>query len=339
MGPVKVAERRRETLTGGGGVPAYGCATRRGERVQCRRARSANLIDTAQVTPRGGRRVVHRSRVESLIKHALRKGAVRHSLGTFSWDVSADCERPVVLELEGRENPGDRTTVRKPGGRRIVHHANVWVDLGERCEVHALPPNYPLGLILEVPCRRCRACLSRRAAHWRLRAEAEINAAPRTWFGTLTLSPEARARAIMEAEATLSRGGSRYGDLSPREQFAEQHRVISKEITRWLKRIRKESEATLRYCLVAEAHKSGDPHYHCLIHEVFSTECVGERTLRGQWLLGFSKWNLVRDKRASAYVTKYLSKAALARVRASIGYGNTALAIDTPEIKVRSGVA
>lgn len=261
---------------------------------------------------------------------ALANGGNRDSLSQVSWDVSGDCETPFTMELEGRWNPGERDRFVK-AGERVVHvRGGHWQTEGARYERVRVENPWPVALILDVPCRKCRTCLARRAAHWRLRAEAEINAAPRTWFGTLTLSPEANARVTWEAEAKLSKGGERLGDLSPREQFAERHRVISKELTRWLKRIRKESGATLRYCLVAEAHKTGLPHYHCLIHEVFAEQNVGERTLRRQWTDGYSKWNLVRDKGSAGYVTKYLSKAALARVRASVGYGNTVLAIANP---------
>jgi len=56
---------------------------------------------------------------------------------------------------------------------------------------------------------------------------------------------------------------------------------------------------------------------------VRESDRIGERVLRRQWTLGFSKFNLVdeKDPRAAHYVCKYLSKTAEARVRASLQYG------------------
>lgn len=280
------------------------------------------MIVNAQVTP--ARRVLHRSRVTALAAHALANGGRRTSMTQVEWSVAGTCMSPHTIELEGRVNP-----IEDPRNWRSVEgHPDIVQDpRTSLTDVYRYRDTFrgtlPLVLVMDVPCRACTACLRRRAAHWRIRANAEISGAARTWFGTLTLSPEAHSSVTMQCELSLSRAGTRFGNLSASEQFAERHSVISRDMTLWLKRVRKESGAMLRYILVAEAHKSGLPHYHCLIHERVSWLPVGERTLRKQWTLGFSKWNLVRDERAAGYVTKYLSKAALARVRASKGYGKT----------------
>ena len=230
----------------------------------------------------------------------------------MSWDVSGDCMNSVHVELWGRQE-------RRP---KKLSAASI-ADLNE-IMAKAYLDRGTYTVEMETRCRRCKACLATRASAWRLRAKYELSLASRTWFGTLTLT--AHHQFIMGARASkrLRDGGTDWNKLTESEQFRERHREIGVELTKWLKRIRKESGASLRYILVAEAHKSGLPHYHVLVHEVFNSLPVSERTLRKQWLLGFSKFNLVREGQPAAhYVCKYLSKAALARVRASVAYGKT----------------
>jgi hypothetical protein len=84
----------------------------------------------------------------------------------------------------------------------------------------------------------------------------------------------------------------------------------------------------MRFLLVAEAHKTGLPHYHALIHEVDPERPVRSRILRQQWTLGFSQCKLVAqgdETKSASYVAKYLAKSAAARVRASQGYGQNAV--------------
>lgn len=71
---------------------------------------------------------------------------------------------------------------------------------------------------------------------------------------------------------------------------------------------------------MVEAHKSGDPHLHILVHEPEGP--VTKALLEKQWNLGFSHWRLVgADRKAAVYACKYLGKEALTRVRASFRYG------------------
>lgn len=179
---------------------------------------------------------------------------------------------------------------------------------------------------LEVPCRQCENCLRRRAAHWRMRANTEWQAASRTWFGTLTLKPEQHFRVLSEARAYCSKSldpeKRDFDSLPTEEQFALRHRIISREITLYVKRIRETSGAKLRLLCVAEEHKSGLPHYHMLVHEPNPAESISKAQLEAGWKWGFSNWRLVKDPRAAGYVTKYLAKSSKARVRASVDYGN-----------------
>lgn len=291
------------------------------------------MIITAQVTP--ARRVLHRSRVVRLAAHALSNGGVRKTLTHVHWDASGRCEAPQLIELEGRLNEREKASRWEP-----TEHANIlalWV--GNKDPVYRFadlfPHEAPIVVTMEVPCRRCGRCLRRRAAHWRARAMAEINGAPRTWFGTITLAPEHHLKAEYAAHSRLLAGGTVFAKLSEAERFREVHTEHGRELTKWLKRVRKESEATLRYILVAEAHKSGNAHYHCLIHETVGGGSVKERTLRTQWKLGHSKFNLVGDKRAAGYVCKYLSKSVLCRVRASKNYGTILVPTDIASIMKR----
>lgn len=155
---------------------------------------------------------------------------------------------------------------------------------------------------------------------WEHRARAEVQIAPRTWFGTLTLRPEAHATIGARCRARLARQGIDFDALPFGEQFEERHRMIGVEITKYLKRVRKASAPGFRYLLVCEHHKSGLPHYHLLIHEI-EDGCVKSATLASQWQLGFEQWRLLSDLRQATYLCKYLSKATVARVRASGRYG------------------
>lgn len=179
----------------------------------------------------------------------------------------------------------------------------------------------PLELNLHTRCRRCDKCRQARSSEWSFRATQETALSQRTWFATLTLSPAAHARALAEARVREDRQGVDFDSLPRNEQFALLHRAISVEITKYLKRVRFESKANIRYLFVAEAHKSGLPHYHALVHERPGSPPVLYKTLQDQWHLGFSQFKLAKDPRAAAYLCKYLSKDAAARVRASVGYG------------------
>lgn len=172
----------------------------------------------------------------------------------------------------------------------------------------------------DAPCRKCRTCLARRAAMWRMRSQIEFARAPRTWLGTLTFNPTARYLHVSRARELLSKNGMDFDSLPADEQFAELHRSCSRDITLFVKRLRATTSVPLRYLVVAEAHKSGDPHYHILIHETSPDYPVRHAPLKAAWQAGFSHWKLC-DPRGITYATKYLMKDARARVRASVAYG------------------
>lgn len=142
-------------------------------------------------------------------------------------------------------------------------------------------------------------------------------------MGTLTLAPKRHYHAYASASARLALHGIDIDTLSPGVQFNERHKEISKEITRYVKRVRKGS-GPLRFLLVAEKHRSGLPHYHMLIHEK-DTVGTREQVLSAQWTWGFSRWRVIAEKKQATYLCKYLGKELGARVRASQLYGKDVL--------------
>lgn len=244
---------------------------------------------------RKGHAVREYSRIAS---RALLSGAEQHSSSYIEWKASGSCESPVYVEC----NTSTVGSVFADGGRLRTdrHTTEIWAR-----------------------CRKCAPCLRARAMYWRTQIRLETDAANRTWFGTLTLRPDEHFKALVRARLRLSRSGIDFDALSIDQQFGARHQVIGPDLTKFLKRVRKESAAKLRYCLVAERHKSGLPHYHLVVHEV-GGQPVRHKTLQGQWKLGFSNWKLVDvndSAKSAAYVAKYLSKCAEARVRASKRYG------------------
>lgn len=183
----------------------------------------------------------------------------------------------------------------------------------------------PVNVEMQVPCRRCDNCLKRRSQHWYMRALSETRAAQRTWFGSLTLSPEQHVRVAAACRIQMAENGDDFDLLPQGKQFAMRHACISRELTLYLKRVRKRvPSCKFSFVCVVEAHTeklNGLPHYHMLIHEAPGSSPVPHRILSNEWRVGFSNWKLLVTATKVGYVTKYLSKSMLARVRASIDYG------------------
>jgi len=236
-----------------------------------------------------------------MVISALPQGMTRKSASRFEWDVSGRCQSPVSVELVGR-----------PAADWIQRLKFVVVAKGTK---------HSLIVELTTPCRKCPACLKQRMKMWAARAMHEVRNARRTWFATFTFSPEAfyamqcRALAIAEQRCIPT------NELTSDEVSARQSEECAKELTLFLKRIRKKVPShAVRYLLVREKHKSGLPHWHALIHESGAVP-IPYRVLDGAWKLGHSKFKLMEDERAAFYVAKYLGKSNEGRVRASIRYG------------------
>lgn len=220
---------------------------------------------------------------------AMAAGAWSTSPKAQFWDIAGKCSNPRVRTLEG-------------GRESDPEAGSVWLDIN-------------------VPCRKCPECLSFRSWFWRTRAKAEILKSSRSWMATYTVRPNNRVWFEMKASRKFKED---VRGLDPHRRFAAIAAEIGKEYTKYLKRVRKQSKAKMRYLLVFESHKDGWPHLHALIHE--QGVPITKACLEAQWPHGFTKIKLC-DMRASWYVTKYLAKSMDARVRASIGYGDTSLDI------------
>lgn len=226
--------------------------------------------------------------------HLADLGAIMHQPGQFTLDVSRDCSNPRYVEVSYTDQ----------------HRSKYRTWRG--------------NVEYTVPCRQCINCLKRRRRHWQARVYTELRQADRSWFGTLTIDPEHQFRAALRAEREGSRRGVLWSQMSDADRFNATVRALAPDLTMWLKRVRKNSGAQMRYCLVAEAHKSGLPHFHVVIHH--RVVPVRHKTLKDAWRLGFSDFKLVEDNRSVArYVSKYLAKALGSRVRASARYGNNDL--------------
>ena len=134
------------------------------------------------------------------------------------WDVSGRCQSPQTREL-----------VSTP----LILGRYRYGGMGETPQ---------RTLIMKVRCRMCDCCRRLKAALWTARAEAEVTTGPRNWFGTLTLSPAMHYQIVTRCRVRLRSGGTDFDSLSESEQFAERMTEIGREVTLWLKRIRKEAE-------------------------------------------------------------------------------------------------
>lgn len=216
-----------------------------------------------------------------LAARAMANGGVRRSIAAIHWDCAPGCAKPHEVWYVSRD----------------------WAD-------RARPgPSRSVQVLIEHPCRACEACLKRKRREWTRRAIQEYRRSYRSWLVTLTLRQDAVAALALRGRRSLPRG----------TEFQRVAREMSREATKWLKRVRKVTGARLRYMLVVEEMPGGDPHMHLIVHE--RSTPIGERALRRTWRLGFAHAKLIRDEVGAAYAAKYLSKTMLARVRASIGYG------------------
>lgn len=251
-----------------------------------------------------------RETVEALFKRGLAEGGSRKSMMRLEWDVSGRCQMPVTRYCDARPAPIGK-------GKYIM--------VGPHTEV-------PLQINLEVPCRKCKGCLRQRKALWSARAIEEYRLAVRTWFGTFTFTIDEHeyVRHLCVKQASLR--GEDYDLLTGEEQFLRRNQKCNRWLTLWMKRVRKNSKARLRYLMVCEAHKSGLPHYHALIHETDMDKPVTKRSLQDAWPHGYTSFKLLPSDESwrATYACKYLSKSILARVRASIDYGQHSKRIVLP---------
>jgi len=247
----------------------------------------------------------------------------------FRANLAMDCEDPIEIEVWGRYD------------RKCDQVKPIFVTVISRC-------------------RKCAACLKRKARFWTGRAMTEYQASPATYLVTLTLRPEMHYHFEAGMQLPLYRGRKLIRDAVAPERLAtatQRFRQLAQEegraVTAYLDRIRK--RARFRYLLVAERHMGnpssevfGKPHFHVLLHEQEvgalikaseyqehagrctvcdrwhkdAYECCDHAFVRTQWPHGFTKVVRCVDAKSAVYVCKYVSKDPMARVRASLGYGS-----------------
>jgi len=256
------------------------------------------------------RKYVSIDTVRSLVFHP---SAVRTGLTSARVDFSNGCENPVSIELVGlpdRVVDGARRArkVRSARTELVGDDTHIWFQQFPAEYSPARPQSVlRFWVDLNVACRKCQHCLKRRSALWAHRAYQEVKISSRTWFLTFTLSPTNRVRAKILASR-------RYGN----EDFSSIAKVVSNWFTLYMKRVRKNSGLKLRYLMAIEEHKDGFPHLHALVHEMGVP--LSKRVLQAEWPYGFTNCKLCSPDTAR-YVTKYLAKSQMARVRASLNYG------------------
>lgn len=218
-------------------------------------------------------------------------------------------------------------------GRQIVRYA------GNCHNPLAISQNAGTGALFvrwQVRCRKCPACRRAKMWYWTYAAihqtQQSLAAGRRTWFGTLTLTPEWQAEFERRAREGFMAGyGSSdipawWDDPTCDERFQRVRDEIVPELQKFWKRLRKGGHR-FKYLLVFERHKSGLPHMHFLLHEQEAP--ILKRHLEAEWPFGFTKIKLVggstyrkRDavQKAAFYVAKYLQKSDQSRQLASEGY-------------------
>lgn len=240
----------------------------------------------------------HYDHVANLFRRALANGAKRQSATRVTWDLSANCESPYTNVHVGRVS-------------RTNEHKHIIVQKGTRGTI---------TVEIVTRCRKCDSCRKAKKSLWRYRVKYETHNALRTWFGTLTMSPEKHTWCVYSARAQV---GNAWNALSEEQRFKEVAAIALKEVTKYIKRFRKNSKAEFRYFLVTERHKSGLPHFHMLVHEVNADRQVRHKHLSEAWDWGFERWRLLEpdNPNQALYLCKYITKDVTSRVRASQRYG------------------
>ena len=257
--------------------------------------------------------MVHDERSSNLLiaGRALSNGGRMNSLISTEWDFAGSCENPYKRSIRGAPAAGRDGTIAVVRG---VSKSPFYVDLSARC-------------------RKCGPCLRHRGYVWQQRCATELAMTQfmgyRAWFVTFTFKP------AFHLWALGSIGNDKRG-------FPQVARIANRCVTLWLKRLRKQGSA-FRYCVVMEPHLSGVPHLHGIFHEIDPGQRLTERKLRGSWSEnGFLRANLINLEegvgRSSAYLSKYLTKVMLARVRASKQYGRPVAPVPTGDVLLETPV-
>lgn len=296
---------------------------KRGFRVARSQARSPREEDKRGRKARYGEPPSWRS-VQALAARALANGAKWLKPGHLEWDLAKHCSR--AYERTVGAGPYSRGEARQAEGTGALASAH-------------------MSVTYRTPCRACVSCLEHRRRLWTARARYELRHSPDTLFGTLTFTKAWQDRWMQACRDAAREDGVDFDGLSAETQFARRVAHAGRIATKFIDIIRLYSPApviegkrvpNLRYMLVAEPHKGGQPHFHMLLHSIYAdypqasvkmlVRSTGREVdtwpfLETKWApYGFSAWRRVTEKSAG-YISKYLSKDSSARVRASEEYG------------------
>lgn len=259
---------------------------------------------------------------------------------SWRWVLSGDCTDPFTT-VYATDSKTDWRESQSTLVRRFVLGDDRVIPVGDKIDrgstfglVHKgyriKPERHHLEILTR--CRDCENCRAQRRGLWFHRAKAEVSGNYRTWFGTLTYRPEEAMRRGFSRDLELSSfakldhlvgapSGKVAKDLRDPQKAIVRH--SGPDITKFLKRVRKNAGRKIRYLIVPELHKSGVPHFHFLLHESEPGQYLTYRVIQAAWSHGFSQAKLVDGStHAASYVAKYLSKEMYGRVRASQRYGS-----------------
>lgn len=157
-------------------------------------AAKRGLDINAQVTPSPMRsQPIPQIPMASAVEYAWQA----HIAGSDAAELHGDCTSPIDRVLRG---------VGSIALSRLAQLAAIddwdyadgygWVP-GKEPEFR--PPN-TRSVTIRVRCRKCAECLAHKRRQWTARGIAEVRHSMRTWFGTLTVSPERRFQAKLMAD-------------------------------------------------------------------------------------------------------------------------------------------
>ncbi len=223
--------------------------------------------------------------------------AVIHDPGYATADYSGRCERPIIIDRAGVGHWLVSKTI----------HGDGKAPVGFKREK-------PHTLSTAVRCRRCPSCLRERRWMWSERAAKEWRESTRTWLVTLTFSPGEHFKMLAKTRQRLEATGQSLEAMDPKERLRETLKEYRKIMTLYVNRLRVGAPSKgwnivqFRYMWVPEPHKSGEIHFHMLLHEVSEDMKIPARRIAGLWGFGFVKAKELKSEGGARYACKYLGK-------------------------------
>lgn len=154
------------------------------------------------------------------------------------------------------------------------HPLRAWRTRAGEVVLHKERPD-SFGLLL--PCGGCLGCRLASAKAWALRCRLELQLHPAAAFSTLTYDEKNLPLTLQKRDLQL-----------------------------WLKRLRKESKARVRFFASGEyGEKFGRPHYHAILYGLDASK--DSKLVESSWGLGRTETTVVTPRRI-AYCAGYTSK-------------------------------